>query len=380
MPVTVFLRDYWQKKPLLIRQAFADFHSPVSADELAGFALDEDVVSRLVVETPSTDGKPSQWQVSHGPFAADTFAYLPPTHWTLLVQHADQLDPSINAILDAFRFIPNWRLDDIMVSYATAGGGVGPHFDYYDVFLLQAQGERRWRLGGKCTSTTALQAETEMRILAQFTQTDDWTLAPGDMLYLPPNLAHWGTAVGESITFSIGFRAPSHAEILLDYTQELATYSVEDERYADPDLTTQDHCGEVIPTTLAKIQQILKGYLNNPHRLMHWLGERSTHRDGKPIPRLTTLKVADLNAGRHCRLNRFSKAVFFDLTQLPDSARLEPQARLFVDGQGYDCSLSLAQDLTEKCILRPNALNETDKLVLIQLCTAKLLTPAEKQG
>lgn len=145
-----FLRDYWQKKPLVIRQAFPDFHCPVSADELAGLACEEGVESRIVIE--NDDGKP--WQLHNGPFSPDRFSSLPEQDWTLLVQGLDHWVPDIADLLEHFRFIPNWRLDDIMASFAPKGGSVGPHYDQYDVFLLQAQGHRRWTFGGHCDHTS----------------------------------------------------------------------------------------------------------------------------------------------------------------------------------------------------------------------------------
>jgi 50S ribosomal protein L16 3-hydroxylase len=144
MPVDIFLRDYWQKKSLLIRGAFPHFTSPIDGDELAGLALEEEVESRLILEKGKTP-----WELRHGPFDEKTFTQLPETHWTLLVQAVDQWVPEVNELLEYFRFIPNWRIDDIMISFAPDQGSVGPHFDYYDVFLLQGLGKRRWKLGLK---------------------------------------------------------------------------------------------------------------------------------------------------------------------------------------------------------------------------------------
>ena len=214
-----FLRDYWQKKPLLIRQAIPGFQSPISPDELAGLSLEEDVESRLVIEHGE-----SPWELRRGPFTEHTYQQLPERDWTLLVQAVDQLVPDVAELIEHFRFLPNWRIDDVMISYAAPGGGVGPHFDNYDVFLLQAHGQRRWRIGQMCDSESPMLAHGDLRILADFQGTEEWVLEPGDMLYLPPRLAHFGTAEDACMTYSVGFRAPSAAEVLTHFTDFLAQF------------------------------------------------------------------------------------------------------------------------------------------------------------
>ena len=209
-----FLRDYWQKRPLVIRQAFPGFQSPVSPDELAGLACEEAVESRIVIENDA--GKP--WQLHNGPFSPDRFSDLPEQDWTLLVQGLDHWVPEIADLLDNFRFIPNWRLDDIMASYAPKGGSVGPHYDMYDVFLLQAQGHRRWTFGGHCDHTSPRVEGTPLRILSSWDGEETVTLAPGDMLYLPPGIGHHGVAEDDCITLSVGFRAPTIDDILTSFT------------------------------------------------------------------------------------------------------------------------------------------------------------------
>ena len=158
-----FLRDYWQKKPLLIRQAIPDFESPIDADELAGLALEEEVESRLVIEHGERP-----WELRRGPFAEDEFSKLPEREWTLLVQAVDQFVPEVSELLEHFRFLPSWRIDDVMISFAAPGGGVGPHFDNYDVFLLQGHGKRNWKIGQMCDSESPLLPHADLRILAGF--------------------------------------------------------------------------------------------------------------------------------------------------------------------------------------------------------------------
>src|SRR5690606_32440789 len=217
-----FLRDYWQKKPLLIRQAIPDFQNPLSPDELAGLSLEEEVESRLVIEHGD-----SPWELRRGPFAEDTYQQLPERDWTLLVQAVDQLVPEVAELLQHFRFLPNWRIDDVMISYATDGGGVGPHFDNYDVFLLQAHGRRRWRIGRQKDKT--LRPGLPLKILAAFEPEEEHVLEPGDMLYLPPGWAHDGIAEGECMTYSIGFRSPNGAQLAHEVLQRMAEAAADEE-------------------------------------------------------------------------------------------------------------------------------------------------------
>src|SRR5690606_33230205 len=171
LPIEDFLRAYWQKKPLLIRNAFPNFESPIDGDELAGLALEEEVESRLILEHCKVP-----WELQHGPFDENIFSTLPESHWTLLVQAVDQWVPEVHELLNHFRFIPNWRLDDIMVSYAPDQGSVGPHFDYYDVFLLQGAGQRRWRTGQQCDVNSAHVEGTPLNVLKNFEQQNEWLL------------------------------------------------------------------------------------------------------------------------------------------------------------------------------------------------------------
>ncbi len=211
-----FFAEYWQKKPLLIKNALADVPT-LSGDELAGLSMEDEIESRLVLEDQST----SSWQLLDGPFSKQVLQGLPHSHWTLLVQAVDQYLPEIHALLDHFSFLPRWRLDDIMVSLSADQGSVGPHFDNYDVFLLQTRGQKRWRIGQICDADTALIDNAPLCLMADFQQQEEYLLAPGDMLYLPPRLAHWGIAERESMTFSVGLRAPTATELLDDLATEL---------------------------------------------------------------------------------------------------------------------------------------------------------------
>lgn len=209
-----FMRRYWQKKPLLIRQAIPDIAAPLSRDELFELADQDEVESRLITHFRN------KWQLEHGPFAADELPSAKQRAWTLLVQGVDLHNDRARALLDRFRFVPDARLDDLMISYATDGGGVGPHFDSYDVFLLQVHGKRRWRIGAQRDLT--LQPGLPLKVLQHFEPEEEWILEPGDMLYLPPHIAHDGVAEGECMTCSIGFRAPSTGELAAQFLYYLA--------------------------------------------------------------------------------------------------------------------------------------------------------------
>ncbi|CAN7671659.1 cupin domain-containing protein [Caballeronia sp. LjRoot29] len=209
-----FMRRYWQKKPLLIRQAIPDIQAPLSRDDLFELADSEDAESRLITHFRKS------WAMEHGPFAPDELPSVKKRDWTLLVQGVNLHDDRARALLDRFRFIPDARVDDLMISYATDGGGVGAHFDSYDVFLLQVHGKRRWRFGAQ--RDLSLKEGLPLKVLQHFEADEEWVLEPGDMLYLPPHIAHDGVAEGECMTASIGFRAPSASELSGQFLYHLA--------------------------------------------------------------------------------------------------------------------------------------------------------------
>ena len=224
-----FLADYWQKRPLVVRGAWPRFADPVSVSDLFRLAARADCESRLVIR----DG--ARWRLEHGPLAPSRARRLPARRWTLLVQGLNHFVPGADRLLRAFRFVPYARLDDLMASYAAPGGGVGPHFDSYDVFLLQGRGRRRWRIGGR--RDLELDSRTPLKVLRRFHPQREWVLEPGDMLYLPPGVAHEGTALEPCLTYSIGFRAPAAHELAVGFLAFLEDrLDPGGPRYADPDL------------------------------------------------------------------------------------------------------------------------------------------------
>lgn len=259
-----FLSEYWHKKPLLIKNAIPNYTGLLSPEELAGLACEDEVQSRIVEEING------QWHASHGPFDDEDFARLPdkpdPKHrWTLLVQTVNHYLPEASQLLQQFDFIPHARLDDLMVSYAPDGGGVGPHFDSYDVFLLQGQGKRLWRVS-KQTDLELIEG-APLRILKNFDTAQEWLLEAGDMLYLPPQLAHWGIAVSDGkidcMTYSIGFRAPKNQELATEFLGYMQDKLNQDQltisgMYEDADLGLQEHAAEISAGMVSKVADILR--------------------------------------------------------------------------------------------------------------------------
>jgi 50S ribosomal protein L16 3-hydroxylase len=261
---TRFLRDVWHKRPLLIRNAVPGFTGLLSPDDMLHLAGREDVESRLI------QGSGTHWQLDHGPLGKSDFRRLPKTGWTLLVQSLNHVLPAADDLLARFNFIPHARLDDLMVSYAVPGGSVGPHFDSYDVFLLQGPGHRRWQIGAQ--TDLGLLDDVPLRILRDFKSEDEWVLGPGDMLYLPPHVAHYGVAEDACTTYSIGFRAPTTDELAQGFLMHLQDTIKLDGRYADPDLRLQTHPGEISRAMLAQIQTMIAQIKWSPRDVAEFAG------------------------------------------------------------------------------------------------------------
>lgn len=244
-----FLREYWQKKPLLVREALPGFRGVLPKLDILRLARDEDVESRLVTQ------QRGKWSMQRGPLTNSQIKQLPKFNCTILVQDLNHYVRAGRELLREFSFIPYARLDDLMVSYALPGGGVGPHFDSYDVFLLQGMGERRWRISTQ--SDLTLRPNLPLKILKNFIPEQEWVLQPGDMLYLPPNVAHEGIAVSECTTYSIGFRAPSAQELTFNFLNFLQDELQVAGMYADPDLRSQSAPGEISAAMIRRVGKML---------------------------------------------------------------------------------------------------------------------------
>lgn len=360
-----FLRNYWQKKPLLIRDALPGFISPLSPDELAGLACEEEIESRLIEDCGN------RWRTTQGPLNDNHFDQLDEFNWTLLVQAVDHWVPEVAELLSYFRFIPNWRVDDVMVSYASKGGDAGPHYDHYDVFLIQGMGQRRWQLGQYCDQNTELQCHEQLKLLADFDAQQEWILEPGDILYLPPRFAHWGTGHSEDcMTYSVGFRAPSHAELLANFCDEQLSYIDEQQRFADPGLKHQENPGEIHQEAIDAVQQILSTYVNDRDSLAQWLGRYMTepkypqlHDDdsGEDSVKEICERVANTEVFRN-------PASRFAYTEGSKSVEL------YVDGKSYQCTdnaIAFAKGLCSNTSFTPASLlpflTGSAQLLLVEL-------------
>ncbi len=327
-----FLRTAWQKQPRLIRNPWPAWHNPLEPDELAGLACEPDVEARLV--TYARDN----WDLEHGPLREDRFAKLGKKEpWTLLVQAVDHHVPAVAALLDPFRFIPNWRIDDVVVSYAVDGGGVGPHFDQYDVFLVQGLGKRRWQLGGLCDGTTELQPNDHLRLLARFEPFQEWILEPGDILYVPPRVAHCGVAIGDDcMTYSVGFRAPSRAELLAGWTEHLLEELEDGDRFADPDLQHLENPGEISAPALERLHGMVAERLLDRAAFARWFGTYSSTPKNPDIDWRPEQPIApdDLREvlGGGSALLRNPASRFSFVREGPGSVAL------FVDGRSISCT------------------------------------------
>ncbi len=342
MSAAAFLRDFWQQKPLLIRNAFSNFSSPLSADDLGGLACEDYALSRLITHEPSRD----EWTVRNGPFLESDFEKLPKSHWTLLVQDVDKWDADVAALLEHFDFLPSWRVDDVMVSYAEDGGSVGAHIDQYDVFLLQGQGKRRWQICSDAETPKACRDDVELKLLREFSPTHEWLLEPGDMLYLPPGIAHHGVAEGECLTFSIGMRAPAVAEMVADFSGFLAERLGEELRYSDARIAPVKLAGEIDDIALEKIGQTLRDSLAvDATTLRCWFGSfitryRAAH---EAIPLKKPIGVEEfqrrLEGGAGLQFNPWSRFAW---------TRAARGADLFVSGDPFACSRKLAARLCRR--------------------------------
>ena len=264
-----FLAEYWQKKPLLIRQAIPNFTGLLSPNDLAGLACEDDVQARIIIQ------KKDKWSVKSSPFDEEIFSKLPKENWTLLVQGVNHYLFEAASLLAQFNFIPHARLDDLMVSYAPAGGGVGAHVDSYDVFLLQGSGKRRWKISHQ--ADLSLVEGAPLKILQNFKSEQEWLLEAGDMLYLPPQIAHWGISESDDcMTYSIGFRAPKTQELQHEFLCYLQDNLSVEGLYADADLKLQNHPAEISDAMINKVGEMLQKITWDKNNVADFLGKYLT--------------------------------------------------------------------------------------------------------
>ncbi|ETT08057.1 cupin domain-containing protein [Providencia alcalifaciens] len=259
-----FLDSHWQKRPLLIKQGFTRFIDPISPDELAGLAMEDEVDSRLVSH------KDGIWQVAHGPF--ESYDHLGEENWSILVQAVDHWHHPSAQLMKPFRVLSDWRMDDLMISYSVPGGGVGPHLDQYDVFIIQGEGRRHWRVGEKIPMKQH-SPHPDLLQVQPFDAIIDEEMEPGDILYIPPGFPHEGYAIEPSLNFSVGFRAPNARELMSSFADHLISNDLGSYRYSDPDLSFRDNPAEILQGEQIKLREMMESLINDPELFRKWLGE-----------------------------------------------------------------------------------------------------------
>ncbi len=262
-----FLAEYWQKKPVIIKGGFKDFQDPISPDEIAGLTMEEEVDSRFV---SNLNG---EWQAEHGPFGEEKFSNLGETNWSFIVQAANHWHAGAAELVTPFKSMPNWLFDDLMISYSVKDGGVGPHIDQYDVFIIQGSGKRHWRVGAKDIGQyTEVSHHSALRQIDSFEPIIDDVIEPGDILYIPPGFPHDGYALAPSMSYSIGFRSPKEQELMSNFADYILAHDMGDEHLHKPTLGTQNNFGEISTSDLSSLTEMLKANLNDESRISDFMG------------------------------------------------------------------------------------------------------------
>lgn len=346
-----FFREHWQKKPLLVRNAVPNLEQVLNGDGLRTLACSEEAESRLVRQVRSN------WQVQHGPFEASDLADLPKRNWSLLVSGVNMLIDEGDALLNAFNFAPYARLDDLMVSFAPPGGGVGPHFDSYDVFLIQGLGRRRWEISGQ--DDLELIDNCPLRILKRFRVDQSWELEPGDLLYLPPKYAHNGVALTDCMTWSIGFRAPTNQEITTQFLVYLQDTVCQDGMYADPDLAYSRQSGRIPAAMVNGLKGIIRKIRWTDSDMEDFIGRYLS----EPKP-----NVFFEPPKRPVSLSQFSQQVREQGVQLDGRTRmLYLGDTIFINGEGIETASELATSLRVLADTRTLPAGELDEMAVVLL-------------
>jgi len=262
-----FLEHYWHKKPTVIKGGFQNFIDPISPEEIAGLSMEEEVDSRFVANLND------KWTAEHGPFSEEKFGDLPESHWQLIVQAANHWHAGCAQLTEAFNSIPNWLFDDLMICYSAIGGGVGPHIDQYDVFIIQGSGKRQWRVGakdiGQYKETCRASA---LRQIESFDSIIDEILEPGDILYIPPGFPHEGTTLEPSMSYSVGYRSPKEQELISNFADFVLAHDMGDVHLHDPEFSAQDNNGKIRQRDLENLTQMLKSAFEEKHTVHDFMG------------------------------------------------------------------------------------------------------------
>lgn len=368
-----FLAEYWQQKPLLIRQALPDFETPLPADELAGLSLEPETTPRLVTQDAS-----GAYHLEHGPFEPDRFETLTGNDWSLLVTDVEKHIPELAAYLQPFAFLPSWRIDDLMISYAPVGASVGAHIDEYDVFLLQASGSRRWSIEAPAAVHYDMVPDSDLKLIASFQPTDTWELEPGDLLYLPPGVAHHGVAsIDPCTTWSIGFRAPTTADFVMRMA-EMICENLPQERYTDGLLTSSEP-GEIDTDALTRFIDIWHRSIGQDSETLARMTGRFLTESGNGTTGMSSQEdPKESLAGPYWQAAPFSRLAWRKLTNKNDDNAL---VELFVDGEAFRCSRRLAIDLCrvgQGINARDKTYSSADRELLEILASGASLIPQDE--
>ena len=346
-----FLAQYWQQQPLFVKSGFSGVADIATGDDLAGLACDETVESRII----RGNGLNHHWTCTQGPFDETSFAELPEKNWTLLVQGLDQWSEDCQQILDAFDFLPRWRLEDIMASYAPKGGGVGPHFDYYDVFLIQISGTREWQLGQYCDETTPLQDNDEVKLLKAFDASESFEASEGDLLYIPAGVAHWGMAMSDDcITLSVGFRAPSEKEIMMEVLDEVIDTLPNHRRYRDTAESIDQHPYKINTHVQENIQYL--GELISAKLLKKAFAQLVTE------PRYGAYEAPEIKWSIDDIQGWFSQHELLDIEHASYARFAFTASHFFANGEAFAVSETFSQQLCDKRIYKTTDATELDLL------------------
>lgn len=344
-----FLAEYWQKKPVVIRQAFPDLELPFTPEELAGLACDTDAPSRIIVE----HGLPpenSPWQDKQGPFTDEDFTSLPDTHWTFLINDLERYVPELGNLIEPFRFIPDWRIDDLMVSFAADQGSVGPHTDEYDVFLIQGMGKRRWQIITREDYPKDIIPNISLSILSEFESDQEWVLEAGDMLYLPPNMPHHGVAEGDCITFSVGFRAPSQQELVQSWVESFTDSPAFKQRYSDSSRKLQDSSGEISQKDINSLSSmIIEGLQSQQNGINAWLGKHLTETRGD-VQQHQQQEIAEYNPKENYEREPWLRFAFtIPKTEVETNNESDAIIHFFADGRHIKLPANCKVAVQELC-------------------------------
>jgi 50S ribosomal protein L16 3-hydroxylase len=326
-----FLKEYWQKKPLLIKGAFKDFTDPIDANELAGLAMESEIESRIIAN------QNNQWQVEHGPF--ESFDKFGETDWTLLVQAVNNWSSETQTLLAAVDFIPKWRIDDVMVSFSTPNGGVGAHLDQYDVFIIQGEGKRRWQVGAPDNTLKQLLPHPDLKQISEFVPVIDEITEAGDLLYIPPNHPHNGVSIENSMNFSIGFQAPNNQELWSSFADKLIDENLGETRFPDKDRLLTEKPELLAHADIAKLKAFMQAQLDDDDLFTPFIGKYLTLNHHAleilmPVSPITPEKLTDILAEPENTLVPVSgiKSLIVPFQQ---EHQLEQTSFLYINGESF---------------------------------------------